>query len=338
MTIAVLEPARITLARELKGWSQAELARQVAVTPGAISQFESGLTRPSAEVLAKLASALDVPLPFLGLAVVPTHEGFFRSLRRTSVAHRRRARALAYVAHDLATSDVAMARLPKIDLPSLPIEDLSAGEEKLEELAREVRRYWHLPRGPIGNCVSLLEEKGIVVMRLPMDTADVDAFSLPFPDRPVVVLCSDKGDRARSRFDAAHELGHLVMHGNSIWGVKEVEAQAHAFAAAFLMPRRDIESELPERADWGRFFDLKRRWQVSVAALVRRAVVLGRMSPSQYQSAMKEISARGWRRVEPVPLGKPESPTALRDLLAAKNIRQLIDQLPSNVVGTLGAS
>ncbi len=175
-------------------------------------------------------------------------------------------------------------------------------------------------------------------MRLPMDTADVDAFSLPFPDRPVVVLCSDKGDRARSRFDAAHELGHLVMHGNSIWGVKEVEAQAHAFAAAFLMPRRDIESELPERADWGRFFDLKRRWQVSVAALVRRAVVLGRMSPSQYQSAMKEISARGWRRVEPVPLGKPESPTALRDLLAAKNIRQLIDQLPSNVVGTLGAS
>ena len=53
---------------------------------------------------------------------------------------------------------------------------------------------------------------------------------------PVVVLGTDKNDRARSRFDGAHELGHLVVHGDQIWGVKEVEHQAHAFAAAFLMP------------------------------------------------------------------------------------------------------
>jgi Zn-dependent peptidase ImmA (M78 family) len=54
----------------------------------------------------------------------------------------------------------------------------------------------------------------LVVIRLPLDTADVDAFSLPFHDRPVVVLGTDKNDRARSRFDAAHELGHLVAHGD----------------------------------------------------------------------------------------------------------------------------
>lgn len=332
MTVAPFEPARVTLSRELKGWSQAELARQVGVSPGAVSQFESGTTRPGTEVLAKIATALEVPRAFLGLSVIQTHEGFFRSLRRTSVIHRRKARALAYVAHDFATSQMAIDLLPKTDLPFLPVEDLTASEEALEEIAMEVRRHWRIPRGPVGDLVSLLEDKGVTVFRLPLDTSDVDAFSLPFPDRPVLVLCSDKRDRARSRFDAAHELGHLVMHGQTIWGLKEVEAQAHSFAAAFLMPKRDVERELPERADWQVFFDLKRKWQVSIAALVRRAKTLGRLSPSQYQAAMKEISARGWRRVEPVPLGAPESPSALRTLISAKGASSVTRQLPSWVI------
>ena len=69
------------------------------------------------------------------------------------------------------------------------------------------------------------------MIRLPLDTADVDAFSLPFHDQPVVVLGADKNDRARSRFDAAHELGHLAAHGDQVWAVKEVEQQAHWFGA-----------------------------------------------------------------------------------------------------------
>jgi Zn-dependent peptidase ImmA (M78 family) len=69
--------------------------------------------------------------------------------------------------------------------------------------------------------VELLEDHGIVVIRLPLQIADVDAFSLPFPDHPVVVLGADKDDRARSRFDGAHELGHLVMHGEQVWDLKE---------------------------------------------------------------------------------------------------------------------
>ena len=52
-------------------------------------------------------------------------------------------------------------------------------------------------------------------------------------------LGSDKNYRARSRFDAAHELGHLVVHGDS-YGVKQVEQQAHMLAAGFLMPAHDI--------------------------------------------------------------------------------------------------
>jgi Zn-dependent peptidase ImmA (M78 family) len=46
---------------------------------------------------------------------------------------------------------------------------------------------------------------------------------VPFADHSVVVLGTDKDDRARSRFDGAHELGYLVVHGEQIQGVKEVE-------------------------------------------------------------------------------------------------------------------
>lgn len=37
---------------------------------------------------------------------------------------------------------------------------------------------------------------------------------------------------ARSRFDAAHELAHLVLHGEQIWGVKQIERQAHKLWAS----------------------------------------------------------------------------------------------------------
>jgi Zn-dependent peptidase ImmA (M78 family) len=185
----------------------------------------------------------------------------------------------------------------------------------------------------VPDVAEVLERHGILLIRLPLDTADVDAFSLPFPDQPVVVLGADKNDRARSRFDAAHELGHLVVHGDQIWGVKEVERQAHAFAAAFLMPAEDIFDELPDRADWPVLFELKQKWQV--AALLMRARTLGRMSPNNYLTAVKAASARGWRRVEPVPLGKPEHPTCLKHILATPAGRQSLRLLPDDIVNAL---
>jgi Zn-dependent peptidase ImmA (M78 family) len=220
----------------------------------------------------------------------------------------------------------------------MPVADLEAPRAALEDVAGQVRAALGLPAGPVPNVVQILENHGLVVIRLPLDTADVDAFSLPFHDRPVVVLGADKNDRARSRFDAAHELGHLVMHGDHIWGVRQVEQQAHSFAAAFLMPAGDIAQELPTRADWPTLFDLKCKWQVSLGALLMRARTLGRMSESQYLTAVKAASARGWRRVEPVPLGQPEQPTRLSSLLTAPTTQGATAALPADVVSALLAA
>jgi Zn-dependent peptidase ImmA (M78 family)/transcriptional regulator with XRE-family HTH domain len=332
------EPTRLRLARDLQQASQSDLARAAGLTPAAISQFESGSTRPGGATVTRLAEALRIPTAFFYMEPVDAHEGYFRSLRRSPVVHRRRARAIAHIAHDAVVA-TGPGAFPAYEIPRMPVDDLRAGPAELEAVAERTRLAMGVPRGPITDVVDLLERQGVVVIRLPLDTADVDAFSLPFADTPVVILGSDKGDRARSRFDAAHELGHLVAHREQAWGLKEIEQQAHMFAAAFLMPARDIEEALPIRADWPTLFDLKRRWQVSLAALLMRARTLGRLSPEAYLSAVKAASARGWRRAEPVPLGRPEQPSRSLALLESPRCRAAIAALPIAVVDSLvGAS
>lgn len=322
---------RLRIARDLAGLTQAALAPRIGVSPAAVSQFESGAALPSPPTLARLAEALDVPQLFLGRPLVDTHEGFFRSLRRTAVSARRHARAVAHVAHDVALHAAEAGRLDAHTVPRIGIA-LGARVQEIEKVASRVRQEWALPSGPIEDVVGLLEGHGVVVIRLPLSTAAVDAFSLPFADHPVVVLGADKADRARSRFDGSHELGHLVLHGEQIWGLKEVEDQAHAFAAAFLMPAPEIRDQLPTVVDWPRLFELKRVWQVSLAALLRRARDLGRMTPATYLTAVKAASARGWRRIEPAPLGPPELPRFVTRYLGSPAGQQTSEFLPAHVL------
>src|SRR6476646_6900902 len=77
----------------------------------------------------------------------------------------------------------------------------------------------------------------------------VDAFSVRFTRRPLILLTDDKSNYVRSRFDAAHELGHLVMHAKADPNDRSIERQAHDFAASFLLPAEVALGELPRRVD-----------------------------------------------------------------------------------------
>lgn len=151
----------------------------------------------------------------------------------------------------------------------------------------------------------------MLVLRLPDDCVDrrVDAFSTRATTRPLVLLSPMKDDKARSRFDAAHELGHLVMHPDVEPGSKIVESQAQAFAAEFLMPADEVRADLPQRVDWERLHAAKRRWGTSLRALVYRAHALGLLSEPAYRRANMQLAQDG--NPEAGPLGPPESPTLL---------------------------
>jgi Zn-dependent peptidase ImmA (M78 family)/DNA-binding XRE family transcriptional regulator len=315
---ALFDRNRLRLARELRGLTQVQLAREAgSVTSASVSQFENGHTRPSTATLRRLSVALRVPIAFFAApARLPAQQhvdGFFRSLRSTPPRDRQRALAYVQLARELALELEKFVALPKLDLPRTPypINDRTATRD-IEDIATNLREYWKIPNGPVQNTVRALERNGLVVLRFHVDAEKVDAFCVDFADRPVIALGADKGLRDRSRFDAAHELGHLMMHDTTQAGDKVIERQANEFAAAFLMPADDIRDELPSRVDWPTFLRLKTKWHVSIAALLVRAKTLNVMDEHTYAQAWKSLSVRGWRKREPGDLGKPEVPVLLQ--------------------------
>ena len=243
-------------------------------------------------------------------------EGFFRSLRSTSATDRRSHLAQASLLHEFCMALEEFVRLPDLRLPRF---ELGAKSHEIEDAARRVRADWGVPPGPVDNVVRELERNGVVVVRQRGFKREVDAFSVRYARRPVVILGSNKGVAARSRFDAAHELAHLVLHDDDDAGTKQAEREAHEFAAAFLMPAEDIRHELPSAVDWTELMNLKVKWRVSMAALLRRARTLDVLTQHQYVNAMKAMSARGWRTEEPgdIHVGALEAPVLISRALVA---------------------
>ena len=151
---------------------------------------------------------------------------------------------------------------------------------------------------PIGNLVHLMESKGIRIFSLSVDSLEVDAFSMWSDTKPIVFLNTQKSSE-RSRFDAAHELGHLVLHRHAMEDRKRAEDEANAFASAFLMPASSIYAFAPKAPTVEKILDAKQRWKVSSAALIYRMHHLKLISPWVYRTLYTEISKRGYRTAEP---------------------------------------
>ncbi len=310
---ALFDGDRLRQARVYCGLRKVEVADKINVSPAVIGQYESGRTRPSAAALASIALNLAFPPEFFERRGTPPRVGegqaHFRKLRSTSKLERDQALVRLELFAEVLADIESHVQLPDVDVPSFPVAD-DAPDALPEDAAASVRAEWGHSSGPIDNVVRLLEGRGIVVTRNQVGSTSVDAFSTWIKGRPVVVLGSDKGDAARSRFDAAHELGHLVMHGDAEPGRHVVEQQAHRFAAAFLMPAETIGKEFPSRMSWPAFFKLKERWRISLQALLMRARTLGALSPDGYRRAQIHVRSR-WGNDEPVTIGPAEQPALL---------------------------
>src|SRR5207249_3684018 len=123
-----------------------------------------------------------------------------------------------------------------------------------------------------------------------------------------------------------HELGHVVMHRTIN---PDIEQQAFAFAAAFLMPADNV---LPmfDLVTPARLAALKPYWKVSMQALLRRATDLGAITDRQARYVWMQLSAAGYRMREPAELDIPvEEPRLLRAMidLHAGKLRYSVNDL-----------
>ena len=291
---------RLLVARQRASLTKTELAKRVGVEPRAISGFEAGQYPPSEDTIDRIAVALRYPREFF-LADdidVPHQSGVsFRSMTRMSSRQRDAAiaaGALAYVLSDWLEKEFD---LPEVDLPDLR-------EDTPETAAMALRHHWGLGESPVKNMVHLLELKGIRVFSLAENSVEVDAYSVWRGERPCVFLNMGKSGERR-RFDAAHELGHLVLHKHAGPVGLEAEKEANSFASAFLMPSASMKT-LGRVTTIDQIILAKKKWVVSVAAMAYRLHDMKLVSDWNYHMLCVEIAKRGYRKQEPFG-AKPET-------------------------------
>ena len=312
---ALFSPDKLRQARQMQAITRAELAQRADLSAAAISQYEAGSMRPRPATVAQLALVLNVPLVFLTesrthVPLPSVDASFFRSLRRTTQRDRERATAYAGLLAQLVAEIERRVTLPAFDpMPELAL-DPDDEPEAAERAARRVREVWGLSDEPIRHVVRLVERHGIIVARLPLSSVDVDAFSWADGPRPLILLRDDKRNFERSRFDASHELAHILLHAADPEPAHpRMEKQAHRYAGAFLIPSEALADEWPQgRWEWNQLIRIKERWGIPIAAQLMRGRDLGLISPASYQSKVKYMSRMGWRRTEPGPQRPPEKP------------------------------
>lgn len=332
---ALFDGARLTQVRQLRGLTKKALSELIGVSAAAIGQYEAGTISPRPEHIGSLAKHLGVPIHFFAfragrprilLDVTTAH---FASLRSMRAGERERAVRFVEKVGEVTAALERYVRLPKVSLPGWNGDGEAHGTfSSPAAAARATRRYWGLGNEPIPHLVRLLESKGIVVTVLPFsDSGRVNAFSCSKQlTRPIVILTSDKDDVYRHRFKAAHELGHLVMHGNAQPGDIEHERAADGFASEFLMPSASITAQLPNRANFATYSKIQCEWGVSVDSAIYRSRELGLLGDTSYRRAwqkLAELKAAHLISPEPIALHQGEVPVLLKKALRLAANRQM---------------
>ena len=309
----------LRVARQLRGLQQGEAAGRLGVTQATLSRVENKITTVIGDdLIERAAQVYDLPRsffyqpdPILG-APVSVHP-LWR--KKASVT----ARDLDVIIAELNVRVMHLRRLLEaVELETtykLPRLDIETHEDP-ETIAGLVRAQWNMPVGPVQNLTRTLEAAGVVVVRSALGGSAVDGVTFSAPGLPPLIVLNHDQPADRMRFTLAHELGHLVMHRGQ--PSKEMEDEANLFAAAFLVPARDIRSALSRRIDVRLLAELKPIWRVSMASLLVRAAKLGLLSENQQRYLWQQFSMNRWRTREPVELDFPREPaTVLPDLLDA---------------------
>ena len=240
--------------------------------------------------------------PWTTCSATPTSCSTISEFRKNAFTSKRaearvEARVLADLERYLTVEDI-------LGLPSAPV-----GPAAGRAVSRAARRHRGGPRGrrpapplglghePVPNVVELLEERGVKIFALPLDTVGGLAARARRPELPpvpvVVVNAEDWGER--QRFTIAHELGHIVL---DVSRGLDAERVAHRFAGAFLMPGEALRLEVGKRRSalaLGEILALKRVFGVSIQALTHRCRDLDIIGAATYRALFNEFGRLGWR-------------------------------------------
>lgn len=302
-----VNPSSIIIAREMRGFTQSELARLLKLTQGKVSKMEMGIQGIPSEVIDDLAKVLNFPKEFF-YNDIEYYRGLSLHRKRIKATKKEISRidALTNLMRFHLFQLLSFAEI-ELNLPSLYSEEENISPR---DIATRLRAYWKLPNGPIKNMTKLLEDNGIFIVNLDFNTNQIDGLSVKFPDIPPVIFLNTQFPGDRLRFTLAHELGHLILHS---YPTDMMEEEANEFASEFLMPEKDILPYL-KKVSIESLGQLKRYWKVSMAALLMRAKQLMQITERQYRYLWMKMSQLGYKTYEPIQIDQ-EQPSLLRELI-----------------------
>ena len=323
--------------------SQVQLAAMVGVSPATVSKWRSGTQAPEHEALNRLASIVNVAPEWFTRPNTPKLSlPLFRSNASAHVAAREMLTARMEWAQDIAAALMEFVDYPKLNLPTrhhTAPEEITS--EEIERAARECRELWRLGSSTIQDLALAAEGAGIILVREETGIAQIEGLSAwsDVLGRPIILLSADKDNGYRSRFDLAHEVGHLVLHKfiehpTESMRHKLLEEQAHRFAGAVLLPAETFAREVRVLPTLDDLLVLKRRWGASAAAITMRLHALGLLDEEQKIALFKRRSVRWGAKSEPGDDDRiPEQPRLLRrtiDLLVDENVMPL-ESVPKHI-------
>ncbi len=292
-----INPSRLKLARNRRQLTIKALAEKTNLTTKMVSKYENeGCEHiPKDGTLNAFSSALDYPAGFFlendAIEELSPSSVSFRSLKSMRAYQEHAAIAAGQLG--ILLNSYFMSKFPNLPMASLP--DLRSVEP--ESAAQTIRDQWDLGQQSISNMIHLLEKHGIRVFSLSENTQSVDAFSFWKDDIPYIFLNTQKSAE-RSRFDAAHELGHLLLHKHGVPQGRDLEAEADKFSAHLLMPRSTILAYKSSHISIQDIISLKRNWNVSAMALIVQMRNVSAISEWQHRNLIIEASKLGLRKKE----------------------------------------
>lgn len=320
------QPLRLQQALATRGLTQGQLANLVGISPSTISKWmkEDLKHSPEAGTLERLAESLNLSVEwFTRPPPWPVSAPLYRSNAQALKTARTKLKGRIEWLHEMAQLLNQFADYPDVNLPDYAFREPEAISRTDIELAAETcRSMWRLGQTPIQDLMLAAEGAGIIVAREETEISAIEGLScwVSHSDsrRPFVLLSADKSNAFRSRFDLAHEIGHLVLHRHVPDGPTPerhalMEKQAHYFAGALLLPSETFAADIRIPVSLDSLLVLKQKWGVSVAAMVMRLSALDLINDDDKLNLFKRRSSRWGAKAEPGDDKRvPESPRLLR--------------------------
>ena len=323
MNVQKFNGQRLKEALQFRGKKMTELADETGISKQSLSLYANAGNKPPFENVEKIARTLDFPVDFFtseDLCTVSTGNTYFRSQASATKKSRNAQKIKLEYVSKMYEVILNYVNVPELNLPDttgidIPEDIINVDSEQaineIEKLAMLIREFWDLGSGPIDNLQYALQSNGIIVTGFRNVDSDIDAFSqqIKIDGKPIYIIALAIGSKPieRLRFDMAHELGHILLH---TWGEdnEEIsrdefnarEKQANMFASALLLPKKSFSksvSAYPTNIDY--YFALKKKWKVSMQAMMYRARQLDIISANQFQYMMRIMSKNGYRLHEP---------------------------------------